>query len=161
MRYTVLMNTAKTLSWFNIFFFASYHLVFFVLTPVYFFTYTWSTPAALLGIFLYTVSMFGVTGGYHRFFSHRTYQAVPMVEIFYLLLGCLSMTGSAARWSQDHRLHHAKTDTLEDPYSIKRGFWFAHIGWLFTAYESPVDPSKIPDLWSSRWVRLQDKYYLW
>ncbi len=81
------------------------------------------------------------------------------MEIVYLFLGFLSIAGSAAVWSCEHRIHHAKTDTLEDPYSIKRGFWFAHMGWLF-AYKNHFDTTKIADLWSSKWIRWQHQYYI-
>ncbi len=90
------------------------------MTPIYFLSSAWSWTAFFVGCFLYTIAAIAITAGYHRFFSHKTYQAHPALEIIYLILGCLGFAGSAATWSYDHRIHHAKTDSMEDPYSIKR-----------------------------------------
>ena len=153
------MHTEKSrLDWASIVFLFGYHLAFFILTPVYFLFYPWSWLAFSVGFLLYILAGLGITAGYHRYFSHKTYQAHPVIEIIYLILGCLGFAGSAATWSYDHRIHHAKTDTLEDPYSIKRGFWYAHMGW-FLLKRPAMDPTKIPDLWASKWIRLQHRYY--
>src|SRR5690348_7168098 len=87
----------------------------------------WTLVLAILWLMLCSVS---ITGGYHRLFAHRTYRAAKSVRLFYLLFGAASGQGSAIRWSSDHRVHHARTDEDEDPYNIKRGFWWAHLGWL-------------------------------
>jgi stearoyl-CoA desaturase (delta-9 desaturase) len=86
------------------------------------------------------------TGGYHRLFAHRTYRAAKGIRLFYLLFGAGSGQGSALRWSADHRVHHAHTDEDQDPHNIRRGFWWAHWGWLF--YRGPP------------LVRFQHRYYL-
>lgn len=144
----------------NILFFGWYHLLLLVLTPIYFLYFEWSWVAFGIAVLLYALSGLSVTGWYHRLFSHRTYQATTFVEIIYLVLGFVNIAGSAATWAYDHRIHHAKTDTLDDPYSIKKWFWFAHIGWLFEKNRI-LDTTKIPDLWSNKWVRWQHQYYNW
>ncbi|MBP7823320.1 acyl-CoA desaturase [Candidatus Gracilibacteria bacterium] len=148
----------KKLSWPDVIIFGGYQIIFVVLTVVYILYGTWNPVAIFTGLALYSLAMFGATGGYHRLFSHKTYQAHPLLEKFYLFLGCLGLVNSAATWSYEHRIHHAKTDTLEDPYSIKRGFFYAHMGW-FLYKRPPMDPTKIPDLWSNKWVRFQHQYY--
>lgn len=87
----------------------------------------WTAGLALLWFFLCVLS---TTGGYHRLFAHRTYRAAKGVRLFYLLFGAASGQGSVLRWAADHRRHHAHTDEPEDPHNIKRGFWWAHMGWL-------------------------------
>ena len=52
-----------------------------------------------------------ITGGYHRYFSHPTYKANAFLRAFYLMFGAASVQNSALKWSADHRVHHAKTDT--------------------------------------------------
>jgi stearoyl-CoA desaturase (delta-9 desaturase) len=66
--------------------------------------------------------------------------------------------GSILRWANDHRLHHKHVDTDLDPYSIKKGFWHAHILWLFEKPE-PIIPGLVADLKKNKWIVFQDKYY--
>ncbi len=110
----------KNLSWPDVIIFGGYQIIFVILTVIYSLYGTWDPVAISVAVLLYSLAMFGATGGYHRLFSHKTYQAHPLLEKFYLFLGCLGLVNSAATWSYEHRIHHAKTDTLEDPYSIKR-----------------------------------------
>lgn len=100
-----------------------------------------------------------ITGGYHRLFSHPTYKANALLRAVYLFFGAASVQNSALKWSADHRRHHARTDTDEDPYNIQRGFWWAHIGWvLFDEGES--DLSVVKDLQQDPLVRFQDRHYV-
>jgi stearoyl-CoA desaturase (Delta-9 desaturase) len=152
------MKNISHFEWVSILFITFVHGGFLVGTPLYFSYYSWNWIAFFAGCLIYTVAAIGITAGYHRYFSHKTYQAHPIIENIYLLVGCLGFAGSAATWSYDHRIHHAKTDTMEDPYSIKRGFFFAHMGW-FLLKRPAMDPTKIPDLWANKWVRMQHRYY--
>ncbi len=103
-----------------------------------------------------------ITGGYHRLFSHPTYKANAFLRAFYLFFGAASVQNSALKWSADHRVHHSKTDTDTDPYNIRRGFWWAHIGWvLFKTNASKTDMSVVSDLKKDPLIRFQDKYYIW
>src|SRR5216683_3058167 len=77
-----------------------------------------------------------ITGGYHRLLAHRAYRAAWPVRLFYLLFGAASLQNSALPWCADHRAHHAHTDGVSDPYSIARGFLWAHIGWVIFRAES-------------------------
>ncbi|HEX9669141.1 MAG TPA: fatty acid desaturase [Thermoanaerobaculia bacterium] len=101
-----------------------------------------------------------VTAGYHRLFSHRTYRAAWPVRLFFLVFGAAALENSALRWSADHRVHHSHTDHDRDPYNIQKGFWWAHMGWVFFHHEAPSlnvvrdlqdDPLV---LWQDRWNRL-------
>lgn len=101
-----------------------------------------------------------ITAGYHRLFSHKTYQATWPVRLFFLLFGAATFEGSALEWSTDHRNHHRYTDTDRDPYSVTHGVWHAHIGWLIH-----LDPSKrcfdnVDDLRRGWLVRMQDRFYI-
>ena len=91
----------------------------------------WSPFAVGVAAALYLARMFGITAAYHRLFAHRSYKASAPVRLFYLLFGAASVQNSALKWSSDHRLHHSRTDQDEDPYNIRRGFFWAHIGWIF------------------------------
>ena len=82
----------------------------------------------LVSLFLFwALTSFSITGGYHRFLAHRSYDANVLLKIFYLVFGAASFQGSALKWCSDHRQHHRFVDTQKDPYNIKEGFMFAHI----------------------------------
>lgn len=72
----------------------------------------------------------GITAGSHRLWSHKSYQASTPLRILLMLLNSGANQGSIFHWSRDHRLHHKFSDTDYDPHTIKRGFFFAHVGWL-------------------------------
>ncbi len=117
-------------------------------------------PTLILAFVWLMVSGLAITAGYHRLMSHRTYRAHPIVRIFFLLFGAAAFEGSALEWSTDHRNHHRYTDTDKDPYNINKGFWYAHIGWLFTLDTSRRDYSNVEDLASDKWIKLQHKYFV-
>jgi len=79
-----------------------------------------------------------VTAGYHRLFSHRAYQARWPLRLFLLVFGAAAFENSALKWASDHRLHHRYVDTDRDPYSIQRGFWYAHWIWVMEERELPL-----------------------
>lgn len=102
----------------------------------------------------------GIGSGYHRLWSHRTYDAHPLLQWFLAIVGGMALQNSIIVWSARHRVHHRDVDDNDrDPYSIGRGFWFAHVGWMLRDYPSGVvDYSVVPDLqkdpvaaWQHRW----------
>jgi stearoyl-CoA desaturase (Delta-9 desaturase) len=103
----------------------------------------------------------GITAGYHRLFSHVTYNANPIVRFVITMLGSSAFEGSVFEWSSDHRNHHRYVDTEKDPYNINQGFWYAHMGWLIRLDTSKRDFSNIKDLTASRFLRFQHKYFSW
>jgi len=118
--------------------------------------YHWQTWT--LGFVHYLAGGIGITGGYHRLFSHRAYKAHPIFKNFLVFVstGCFEM--SVFDWCIDHRAHHRYTDTDKDPYSINKGFFYAHIGWLLFKREVPV-VSDISDLEKDPVLQFQHKYY--
>ena len=94
---------------------------------------------------LYWVRMFGTTGVYHRYFSHRTYKTS---RVFQFLLAFLAMSSSQKGvlwWASNHRTHHRLSDKDGDPHDSRRGFWYSHVGWLYD-YREKTDYSKVKDL---------------
>lgn len=117
----------------------------------------WATLT--LGLVWLTCTSMSITGGYHRLFSHRAYNAHAIVKWFYLLFGAASVQNSVLNWAADHRVHHKHTDHEQDPYNIKKGFWWAHMGWV--CYRNPApDYSGVKDLAADRLVSFQHRYYL-
>ena len=84
------------------------------------------------------------------------------LKVFYLLFGAMAFQNSVLVWASTHRIHHANVDEVDhDPYSINRGLWYAHIGWMLRDYPSAkTDFSNARDLLEDRLVMLQHRYYL-
>src|SRR5882672_1766118 len=113
----------------------------------------------ILAVVFLFLTTFGISGGYHRLFAHATYEAHPILKIFYLIFGAASFEASALKWASDHRRHHAYIDEDQDPYNIKRGFWWAHMGWILTKDPSSQGIVKVGDLERDPWIRFQHNYY--
>lgn len=101
---------------------------------------------------------FSITLGYHRLFSHRSFQASPAVRLFCLVFGAAALEESALLWASLHRDHHRFVDTDRDPYNIKRGFWYAHIGWMLFWRHEP-DYKNVKDLMADPWIMRQHRHY--
>lgn len=102
-----------------------------------------------------------ITAGYHRLWSHKSYEAHPVVKYILLLGATLAVESSVFDWCSGHRSHHRHVDDeYDDPYSSRRGFWFSHIGWMLRKYPSgQYDYKNIPDLKKDKLLALQHKYY--
>ena len=99
----------------------------------------------------------GITMGYHRLFAHKAFKAKPALEWILMLCGSMALQNTIVKWCSDHRRHHKKLDTNEDPYSIKKGFFHAHIGWIFKKGDYNIN--NVSDLKKKSAVKFQDKYY--
>ena len=100
-----------------------------------------------------------ITVGYHRLFAHRSFQASPLVTFLALFFGAGALEQSALTWSSQHRDHHRYVDTERDPYNIKQGFWYAHIGWMLFRRERPTTLN-VQDLSADPLIRHQHRYYM-
>jgi len=78
----------------------------------------------------YNIAGLGITAGYHRYWSHRSFKATRIVQIILALMGAAAFEGSIRWWSRNHRAHHKYVDTDKDPYNVIKGFMHAHIGWM-------------------------------
>ncbi len=74
--------------------------------------------------------MYGISLGFHRGLTHKSYETYPWLRGLFLALGCASIQGEPVRWATDHVEHHRHADKDEDPHSPEHGFWHAHWGWL-------------------------------
>ncbi|MER2490370.1 acyl-CoA desaturase [Catenovulum sediminis] len=104
-----------------------------------------------------------ITAGYHRLWSHKTYQAHAFVRWVYALGGAFALQNSILHWSSDHRNHHKHVDDNErDPYSAKMGFWHSHMGWMIREYQGKEysNYKNVRDLEKDKIVMFQHKYYL-
>lgn len=95
----------------------------------------WS-DLVLLAI-MYSLIGLGVTVGFHRMLTHRSFRPHPVVKLLVLVLGSMSIEGPALSWAATHIKHHALSDREGDPHSPVEGFFHAHIGWLFGEMADP------------------------
>src|SRR5579884_2333145 len=78
--------------------------------------------------------MFGITGGYHRYFAHRSYKTSRVFQFVLAWLGCSSLQKGPLWWAAHHREHHRYSDTPKDPHSPhETSFWWSHVGWILSS----------------------------
>ena len=90
---------------------------------------SWSDVILLAA--MYSLVALGVTVGYHRMLTHRSFRPHALVKLVFLILGSMSLEGSAIQWASTHIKHHAESDKEGDPHSPVEGFFHAHLGWIF------------------------------
>lgn len=150
--------TKKQIEWPVALFLIFNPLVTLILAPIYFYNHGFEWDIFLCALIFAAATNLSITAGYHRLFSHRSYDAHPIPKLFFLLLGASGFQGSALKWSSDHRRHHSYIDKDKDPYNINLGFWHAHMGWLF--FKETIDQKiNAPDLEKDPLVAFQHKYY--
>ena len=108
---------------------------------------------------LYVIRMFAITGGYHRYFSHRSYKTSRFFQFILGFLGATAAQKGPIWWASHHRHHHRYSDTPQDVHSpILRGIYYAHIGWVLSSefinprLELVKDLTKFPEIrWLDKW----------
>lgn len=129
--------------------------------PWYLHRFGISLPEILLTLFFIVATGMGITVGYHRYYAHTTFKTNPFIQFLVLFFGAAAFEQSALTWSSGHRDHHRYVDTELDPYSIKKGFWYAHIGWM-TLWKQEPDYRNARDLLKNKMVMHQHHHYpLW
>jgi stearoyl-CoA desaturase (Delta-9 desaturase) len=117
---------------------------------------------------MYVIATLGVTVGYHRYFTHGAFKAKRPVRIALAFAGSLAVQGSVIFWVSSHRRHHAFADREGDPHSpwqfgtspvaLLKGFWHAHMGWMFSR-EVTNEQRFAPDLLRDRDVRVVSRLF--
>jgi stearoyl-CoA desaturase (delta-9 desaturase) len=131
--------------------------------------FSWIPLGLLLG--MYVLTALGITVGYHRLFTHRSFRTNTATELILSVLGSMAVQGPLLQWVASHRRHHQKSDKPGDPHSphlhgrgiggVLRGLWHAHVGWLFEA-KLPQLSTCVPDLLKKRVVRTVSRLFpLW
>ena len=100
---------------------------------------------------------FSITLGYHRLFSHLSFQAHWSVKLFTLIFGAGAFENSALMWCCEHRTHHKHVDHDEDPYDVSKGLFHAHIGWLLFKLRPDNRYDNVPDLKKDKLVMWQHR----
>src|SRR6476469_3934644 len=121
------------------------------------FMFNWQAFAA--AVFLYWMCTgLGLSLGYHRLHTHRSFQVPLWLEYFFAVCGTLTLEGGPITWVAVHRIHHQKSDKPGDPHSPRDGKWWSHAGWILFG-ETNHNNTRVmgkyaPDL-------AKDPFYVW
>ena len=147
------------LDWFNVSFIMAVHAA--ALSGLL--TFRWGALAVAAGLWWITGSL-GIGLGFHRYLTHKGFEAPLWVRRFLTVCGTLAVQGGPIAWVATHRLHHAHSDKELDPHNSRKGFWWAHIGWIFRrdpmsgVFDNYKQYAK--DLVDDRFTRFLDRYYV-
>jgi stearoyl-CoA desaturase (delta-9 desaturase) len=130
----------------------------------------WTSLAVLAG--MYVISVMGVTLGFHRLLTHRSFATYKPVQYALAIIGSMAVQGPVMNWVADHRKHHAHTDQEGDPHTphghgsglkgAVTGLWYAHMGWLFERSGTSEHERYCRDLHEDRGMRFIHKTFgLW
>ena len=127
----------------------------------------------LIMVGMYVLTALGITVGFHRLLTHRSFQTFKPVEYFFAIIGSMAVQGPVTTWVADHRKHHAHTDQEGDPHSphvgpdgapkgALAGLWHAHVGWTFSKYGEADQQKYARDLYEDPGMQFISKYFvLW
>ncbi|KAI8376804.1 stearoyl-CoA desaturase [Blakeslea trispora] len=154
---TTLSNFASRVNWFQ-----SILLTSTLMMAIYFASVTPLQTKTFYWAFIYYMTTgVGITAGYHRYWSHRSFDCTKLTQIILCLSGSGAFEGSIHWWSRGHRAHHRWTDSDKDPYAATRGFFFSHIGWmLIRRPNNKIGYADTADLKADPLVRFQHRYYI-
>jgi len=107
---------------------------------------------------LFWLRLFGITGGYHRYFAHKAFKTSRAFQFFLAFLGCAAVQKGPLWWAGGHRRHHRYSDQEGDPHSPRLGFWWSHYRWIFSGKFEETEIDRIRDfaaypelVWLNRW----------
>jgi len=121
------------------------------------FVFSWQLFITTIFLYWLTTGL-GISMGYHRLHTHRSYKVPLGLEYFFAVCGALTLEGGPISWVATHRIHHQKSDLPGDPHSPRDGGWWAHAGWLLTGKTNHSNTRAMskyaPDL-------AKDRFYVW
>ena len=116
----------------------------------------------------YSLTVLGVTVGFHRLFTHKSFETSRFMRAILAVLGCMSVEGPLLKWVAMHRRHHQNSDMDHDPHSphlhgdgfkgMLQGLWHAHAGWMFEAH-APATTKQVQDLYDDKIIRKISKMF--
>jgi stearoyl-CoA desaturase (delta-9 desaturase) len=119
----------------------------------------WSPVAVGVAVGFYLVRMFAITGFYHRYFSHRSFQTSRAMQFLFALLGATAVQRGALWWASHHRAHHRHSDEPDDRHSpVQDSFWSSHVGWILERRNFRSRLELVPDLARYPELRFLDRF---
>ncbi len=146
----------------NVVIFVGFPLAALVLVPLWGIYHGYDSFQWLWALAFLYLNGLSITGGYHRLWAHKSYEAHPILRAFFALWGAGALQNSILIWASDHRRHHRHVDDHDkDPYSASRGLWFSHMGWMLREYEPDgPDFDNARDLQRDPIVMWQHRHYV-
>lgn len=123
-----------------VWYFAIFHAL--ALLAFFPFAFSWSAVVVMLVLNWMTASL-GICLGFHRYLTHRSLDLPKWLGYFFVLLGSLALENGPIKWVGQHRMHHANSDTDQEPHSARKGFWWAHMGWMLHRHPVFDNPFRI------------------
>jgi stearoyl-CoA desaturase (Delta-9 desaturase) len=124
----------------------------------------------VIAVFMYALTGHGVTVGFHRYFTHKSFKPARALKIVLAIAGSMAIQGPVVRWVADHRKHHKFSDRDGDPHSpwrygqntaaLVKGLFYAHMGWLFDT-EQTSQRQYAPDLLKDRDIVRISRSFPW
>ncbi len=125
--------------------------------------FSWPAVGVMLFLHWLTASL-GICLGYHRYLTHRGMTLPRWLGYFLVFCGSLACENGPIKWTAQHRMHHAGSDTDRDPHSAKKGFWWAHFLWMINKHHLFDDPkyyvNYAKDISDNRFYRFLDNYFI-
>lgn len=118
-----------------------------------------SSLLVMLGMFI--LGGFGITIGYHRMLTHKSFQAPDWVRAFFLIAGSMTLQGPALNWAATHIQHHANSDMDGDPHSPVKNFFHGHVGWILDDFQPDIDKYAKPLLKDPLIVFISNTFFVW
>ncbi|RAO70036.1 uncharacterized protein BHQ10_006048 [Talaromyces amestolkiae] len=152
-----LKNWYKHVDWLNVYFIIGiplYGCIQSLWVPLQLKTAVWA-------VLYYFYTGLGITAGYHRLWAHCSYSATLPLQIFLAAAGGGAVEGSIRWWARGHRAHHRYTDTEKDPYSVRKGLLYSHLGWMVMKQNPKrIGRTDITDLNEDAVVKFQHRHYI-
>ena len=118
-----------------------------------------SWTAIVLCAALYAIRMFAITGGYHRYYAHRSYRTSRAFQFVLAAIGCSSLQKGPLWWAAHHRHHHRHSDQEADVHSPEQeGFWWSHVGWILSSKYNATRFDIIRDFAQYPEIRLLNRF---
>jgi len=150
------ITNGKEIDWMRVIPFILLHL-----SCLLIFVVGFSWIAFIVGISLFAIRMFAITGFYHRYFSHKTFKTSRFVQLLFAMIGATAVQRGPLWWAAHHRGHHMHSDTSEDKHSPKEhGFLWSHMGWFLTKSNFVTNTKFIRELIRFPELRIIDRFDL-
>ncbi|HEY0907553.1 MAG TPA: acyl-CoA desaturase [Methylophilus sp.] len=146
--------TAESIDWWRVLPFVSLHLGLISLLWV-----GWSPFAVLFAMAMYMLRMFAITGFYHRYFAHKTFQTSRLAQFVFAVIGATAVQRGPLWWAAHHRHHHVHADQPQDVHSPQQhGFLWSHLGWFLSHANFSTPLERVKELTRYRELHLLDRF---
>ncbi len=151
---TIQQDTKNSIDWWRVLPFVLMHLA--CLSVIW---VGWSWIAVVFALLFYVSRMFAITGFYHRYFSHKSFQTNRFMQFLFAVAGATAAQRGPLWWASHHRSHHMHSDQAEDAHSpIQHGFMWSHLGWFLSSHNFATQHERVKELTKFPELRFLDRF---